>query len=128
VGTNASLRFTQFTLETWFKWTGGGDPADTGNLGIDDVIPLIAKGTAEDETEPANINYFFGIDDSSNTLAADFEERIDGAGATGLNHPITSSTVVSTGVWHTTERGTCTWTASTSRPRRTRPSTSRRTT
>ena len=25
VGTNTPLRFTQFTLETWFKWTGGGD-------------------------------------------------------------------------------------------------------
>ena len=100
VGTNTSLRFTQFTLETWFKWTGGGDPADTGSGGVDDVIPLIAKGTAQDETEAANVNYFFGIDDSSDTLAADFEERIDGAGATGLNHPITSSTVVTTGVWH----------------------------
>ena len=41
------------------------------------MIPLIAKGTAEDETEATNINYFFGIDDSSDTLAADFEERID---------------------------------------------------
>ena len=100
VGTNTSLRFTQFTLETWFNWTGGGDFADTGAEGIDDVIPLIAKGTAQNEDEIANINYFFGIDDSSNTLAADFEERIDGAGTTGLNHPITSSTVVTTGVWH----------------------------
>ena len=64
------------------------------------MIPLIAKGTAEDETENANINYFFGIDDSSNTLAADFEERVDGAGTTGLNHPITSTTTVTTDVWH----------------------------
>ena len=50
VGTNTSLRFTQFTLETWFNWTGGGDFADTGIEGIDDVIPLIAKGTRRTKT------------------------------------------------------------------------------
>ena len=99
VGTNTSLRFPQFTLETWFKWTGGGDPANTGTSGIDDVIPLITKGTAEDELTVMDINYFFGIDDSSDTLAADFEEAPTGA-SPGLNHPITSTTTVSTNVWH----------------------------
>ena len=39
VGTrHQSLRFRQFTLETWFKWTGGGRPGATpGPSGVDDV-------------------------------------------------------------------------------------------
>ena len=90
-----------------------------GPSGSHDVIPLIAKGTAEDETEPANINYFFGIDASSSTLAADFEERADGAGATGLNHPDHERDVVTTERLAPRrrdlrrQRGTCSWTAST---------------
>ena len=100
VGNASQLRLTTFTLESWFKWNGGGDPADTGASGIPDLIPLIAKGRALDELEANNINYFFGVDASSGTLAADFEERSDGSGATGLNHPITSATAVTQNVWH----------------------------
>ena len=100
VGTTTQLRTATFTVEAWFKWNGGGDPADTGNLGVADVIPLVAKGRAQDETAAANINYFFGIDASSGQLVGDFEEGTGGAGPLGLNHPVTGNAVVSTNVWH----------------------------
>ena len=44
------LGATDFTLETWFNWTGGGTAGGTGNLGLTNSIPLIAKGGAQTET------------------------------------------------------------------------------
>src|SRR4030095_8531386 len=53
-GTGA-LGATTFTLETWFKWTGGGVSVSTGSGGIAALIPLVAKGAAQAES-PANVN------------------------------------------------------------------------
>ena len=66
---------SNFTLELWFRRTGAGAGTGTGTGGITSAIPLIAKGRAEAET-PANLNmdYFLGIDASTGTLVADFED------------------------------------------------------
>src|SRR4029077_1855761 len=69
-GLNASPRFT---VETWFKWDGGGAATGTGSGGIT-AIPLVAKGRADtDSVANRNLNYFLGIFLSSGAgrLAAD---------------------------------------------------------
>ncbi|HEY7477043.1 MAG TPA: LamG-like jellyroll fold domain-containing protein, partial [Actinomycetota bacterium] len=99
-GTAAGLGASQFTLELWFKWNGGGDTTTTGTSGIPNAIPLLTKGRGEaDSASNVDTNYFLGIDASTGVLAADFEE---GAGGTNpsLNHPILGTTAISTGVWH----------------------------
>ena len=95
-GDAPGLNASTFTLETWFRWTGGGAGANTGTGGIASAIPLITKGRAEAEV-PAdvNMNYFFGIDSTSHVLVADFEDTVD-----GTNHPVSGQTAVTTNAWH----------------------------
>ena len=94
-GTASALGATTFTLETWFKRTAAGIGVTTGTGGITSAIPLITKGGAESET-PANVNmnYFLGIDATSNVLVADFEEPA------GPNHPVSGTTAITSNVWH----------------------------
>ena len=91
-----ALNASNFTLELWFRRTGVGAGTSTGTGGIASAIPLITKGRAEAET-PANLNmdYFLGIDASTGTLVADFEDN-----ANGTNHPVTGTTAVTSNVWH----------------------------
>jgi hypothetical protein len=96
MGAAPSLGAAQFTLETWFKWTGGGAATSTGSGGIT-AIPLVTKGRAEAEGSNVDMNYFLGI--NGGKLAADFEEGATGA-SPGLNHPITGATTITTGSWH----------------------------
>ena len=101
LGAAADLQATQFTLEGWFKWNGGGAIASTGSGGITDIIPLISKGRSDvDDNNTQNVNYILGIDQSSQQLVADFEEDDSGPGAIGLNHSMTGNAVITTNVWH----------------------------
>ena len=95
-GQAPGLTASQFTLETWFNRSGTGVGTSTGTGGLASAVPLIAKGRAEQET-PANLNmnYFLGIDTTTNALAADFEDT-----ANGGNHPVIGQTVITNGVWH----------------------------
>lgn len=96
-GNSVPLRLSQFTLECWFKREGNGLVASSGSGGVS-VAPLIAHGRGENDSATFNCNYLFGIT-AAGFLAADFEEG-PGGGSVGLNHPITGTTVVTTGVWH----------------------------
>ena len=101
-GAVPDLNATNFTIETWFYWTGAGVTASTGTGGIS-AIPLVTKGRGESETTGLNVNYFLGI--SGNKLAADFE-----AYAGGQNYPVTGATTITTNAWHhaaATYNGTC---------------------
>ena len=93
-GPAPGLDAATFTLETWFKWTGGGTPASTGSSGLN-AIPLLTKGMHESDGSNVDLNWFLGIDAASGKLAADFEDT-----NTGLNHPVTASTAVTANVWH----------------------------
>ena len=93
----ASLGATSFTLETWFKRMGTGVGTSTGQ--ITNAIPLVTKGRSQADASTADMNYFLGIDGSSNKLVADFEEGATGT-TPGLNHPITGTTIVTSNVWH----------------------------
>ena len=95
-GNVAGLGVTNFTLETWFYWTGGGVSMTTsGTQGIPSVIPLVSKGRGEADGSNLDMNYFLGVIPTSNVLAADFEDM-----ATGLNHPFTGSRYITTNEWH----------------------------
>ncbi len=95
-GNAAGLNVTTFTIETWFRRDGAGVGTTTGSGGIASAIPLVAKGAQQAET-PLNINmnWFLGIDAGSGVLVADFEDN-----ATGLNHPVSGVTPVTSNVWH----------------------------
>ena len=90
----ASCGAATFTLELWFKRTGAGVGQSTGTGGHRQRHPADHEGSGRgrDAGQP-NMNYFFGIDATTGTLVADFEEApTDGA---GLNHPITGTAVIS---------------------------------
>jgi hypothetical protein len=86
-GTAAGLSSATFTLETWFRRDGAGVGTSTGTGGLASAIPLISKGRGEAEGSNVDMNYFLGINSTTNVLVADFEEGAAGA-SPGLNHPI----------------------------------------
>jgi hypothetical protein len=99
-GNPASLKLTNFTLEMWIRRDGTGVGTDTGTNGIIDLIPLIAKGRAENEAAAIDVNYILGIDQSSNFLSADFEEAPTGADPS-QNHPVIGTHAILPGSgWH----------------------------
>ena len=99
-GNPAKLHLPQFTVETWFARQGAGTGTTTGTGGIALAIPLVARGRGEQEAANVDMNYFFGIDSATNTLAADFEEGTGGS-SPSLNHPVFGSTAIpSDGAWH----------------------------
>ena len=102
-GTNAFVTFgaapglgaSTFTLETWFRRDGTGIATFTGTGGVT-AIPLVTKGMAELDGSNVDMNYFLGIDSTTNKLVADFEDM-----ATGLNHPVAGTTAIpADGTWH----------------------------
>src|SRR6266516_5121978 len=97
----AKLHLSTFTLETWFKREGVGITTTTGTGGATNAIPLLTRGRGEAESANVDLNYFLGIDASTNTLVADFEE---GAGGTSpsLNHPVFGTTAIpaNSNTWH----------------------------
>jgi hypothetical protein len=72
-GSAARLAASNFTIEVWFRRTGAGVSASTGNGGIT-AVPLLAKGRGEANGSNQDINYFLGIRPSDNVLVADFEK------------------------------------------------------
>ena len=102
-GTNAFVTFgaapqlgaSTFTLESWIRRDGAGIATFTGNFGIT-AVPLITKGMAELDGSNVDMNYFLGIDSTTNKLVADFEDM-----ATGLNHPVSGTTAIAAdSQWH----------------------------
>jgi Concanavalin A-like lectin/glucanases superfamily/Bacterial TSP3 repeat len=100
-GTAPGLGASTFTIETWFNWTGGGTPTNTGSGGLENTtaaIPLVTKGRAEVDDTNQDMNYFLGI--SGGKLAADFEEGPGDPVTQGNNHPVIGDTTITTNVWH----------------------------
>ncbi len=97
-GAAPGLGGSNFTLEVWFNWNGGGSAANSGSGGVS-VIPLITKGRGESDGNNQDGNYLLGIDVTTWTLAADFEEGMTGI-QPGLNHPVQGLTQIGLGEWH----------------------------
>ena len=98
-GSASALGSTTFTLECWFYKSGTGVGASTGSGGITSGIPLIAKGRGEADGSNLDMNYFLGINSSTNVLCADFEEGT-GQASPGLNHPVYGITPLCNNVWY----------------------------
>ncbi|MBI5385529.1 MAG: lamin tail domain-containing protein [Verrucomicrobia bacterium] len=96
-GMAPALGAAQFTLETWFRWTGDGQVASSGAGGITG-IPLLTKGRGESDGNNRDCNYFFGIRPADSVLVADFEDI--GSSPNPNNHPVSGMTPVTPGVWH----------------------------
>lgn len=88
----------QFTVETWLRRDGTGVATTTGTGG-QTLVPLITNGTADAETQAADINYFLGIRGSDGVFCADFEEAQTGS-SPGLNHPVCGTTALQMGAWY----------------------------
>ena len=97
-GSATNLDSGTFSLELWFKWSGGGATATTGSGGVT-AVPLIAKGVGEAEASNRDGNYFLGINPTTAVLVADLEEGAAGA-LPGQNHPVTGALTISLNVWH----------------------------
>ena len=93
-GTPGQLGFSSFTIETWFRRTGVGQPTFTGTGGLS-AIPLVTKGRGEDDGSTVDMNYFLGIDNSTGVLAADFEDK-----RSGENHPLRGVTQLRYNTWY----------------------------
>jgi hypothetical protein len=94
LGAPEALKLEQFTLATWFMRTGTGQSVSTGDGGII-AIPLLTKGRGEADGDNRDLNYFLGIDASSDVLAADFEDM-----SSGTNHPVYGTTSIDNNVWY----------------------------
>ena len=95
-----ALGLSTFTIETWFNRQGPGNPDGTGSGGIANAVPLVTKGTSENDGGIVDMNYYLGIDSDANVLVADFEEGTGGSGPLGQNHPVSGTTVITNGSWH----------------------------
>ena len=63
--------------------------------GITSFIPLVTHGGPEGDGSNVDANWLLGINDGTDVLAADFEDM-----ATGLNHPVSGTTVLANDVWY----------------------------
>jgi hypothetical protein len=128
MGVAPALGGAQFTVETWFRRTGTGVSNTTGNGGITNLVPLVAKGAPEAEASSVDAHFILGINTAGNVLAADFEQFGTCTGGTGtcttppygpgcdcstnancqsnvcanagLNHPVSGTTAITMNVWH----------------------------
>ncbi len=100
-GEAPGLGVQAFTIETWFNWRGPGTGATvtTGAGGVQEAIPLVAKGRGEEDGTIRDMNFILAINAADNRLAADFEEGATGP-SPGLNHPVYGNTPVTPDVWN----------------------------
>lgn len=92
MGLAPALGLEAFTVEAWVRRDGSGAEMGTGVGGLQ-LVPIAGKGRGENDDTIYNCNYAFGF--RGNVLGADFEDA-----ATGANHPVVGTTVVSWGQWH----------------------------
>jgi len=92
-GVAPDLGATNFTIETWFYWQGGGTTGTTGGGGLTASYPLVTKGRDQADASNVDANYYLGI--QGGKLAADFEDM-----ASGANHPILGATTITANTWH----------------------------
>lgn len=94
LGNSSPFHLTDFTIEAWIKIEGHGSTTETGTGGVSDVVPIISKGRAENESATIDVNYFIGYRRSDMKLVADFEDN-----ATSGNHPVISNAALSICTW-----------------------------
>ena len=107
----SNLGVQKFTLSAWIKRTGTGGSASSGSGGATNATPIFCKGVGEaDNGNNIDENFFFGIDQTTNALCADFETysptvpgNPNGAGIGGTNFPVFGTAgklAVDANTWH----------------------------
>ena len=96
VANNAALQLKSFTIEMWVRpETGGTVSANgSGTSGVLSAYPLVSKGRGESENPTVDVNYYAGINSTTNKVGFDFE---DDNGS--VNHPVYSATPLVSCVW-----------------------------
>lgn len=84
----------KYTILAWIKKTGTGLPGTSGNGGLTNVVPIVTKGTAQNEALAIDINYYLGIG-SGGQLGSDYEAD-PGSG----NAPLTGATMLAADTWY----------------------------
>ncbi|HYJ38364.1 MAG TPA: hypothetical protein VEV87_07090, partial [Chitinophagaceae bacterium] len=66
------LKLVSFTIEMWIKPEATGTVSSTGSGagGVLNAIPLLSKGTAENESAAIDVNYYLGIRSTDMKLGA----------------------------------------------------------
>lgn len=82
------------TVLAWIRKSGAGLTGTSGSGGLTNVTPILAKGTAEGETDAIDINYYLGIS-STGALATDYEAS-PGSG----NAPLIGGTLLADNAWY----------------------------
>ena len=101
IASPTAMGASTFTLEAWINRQGAGVGTETGANGFTDAIPIVTKGTSEDDPAGGSnidMNYFLGIDNATGRLAADFEEASNGS-SPSLNHPASGTSVIPMNTW-----------------------------
>ena len=94
--TRPSSTSATFTIETWFKRTGAGRQwHDRHRRDRARSSRSSRMAGPRRMARTVDANWLLGINDAGDVLAADFEDT-----ATGLNHPISGTTVITDNVWH----------------------------
>ena len=98
------FQLAQFTISCWFKKTGNGTTTTTsggadGFATGDPIVPLVTKGRGEAETPSnVNLNWFLGLNNINNggtfRIGGDFEQ------ASGGNHRVVGTTLISNNTWY----------------------------
>jgi hypothetical protein len=93
---NAALQLRSFTIEMWIRpeGTGAVSANGSGSGGLTGVYPLLSKGRGESESDFVDVNYYAGINSTTNKVGFDFEDDNDAS-----NHPIYSATALTSCIW-----------------------------
>lgn len=87
----------KYTVLAWVRVGAGGFAARTsapGGGGFQNIVPIVAKGTAEAESAAIDIGYFLGIA-PGRRLASDYENSTDSG-----NAALTGATALTVGSWY----------------------------
>lgn len=84
----------KYTIITWARKTGDGTLASTGSSGLQNVFPIVTKGSREAESGPLDINYYLAISDT-HRIAVDYEHV-----GTSMNSPLVGGSVLRENEWY----------------------------
>lgn len=82
-----------YTVTAWVRWSGIGVGGASGG-GAFRLIPIVAKGTAEVDQAPLDVNYWLGLSPGTGRVGTDFEDEAENG-----SHPIEGVGTVAADTW-----------------------------
>lgn len=93
-GAATNLGGANFTVTCWFRRLTAGATASSGSGGMT-FYPLVCKGVAEADGSNLDAAFMMGLNSTSNTFSADYEDA-----SAGGNHPVFGNTVLASNTWY----------------------------